>query len=55
MLLVKAAHLEPGAPDDTAEQLGEHLGEMAGWLGLDDIVVHDKGGLAHALGATIGR
>jgi uncharacterized protein YcaQ len=49
VLVVKAAHLEPGAPDDTAEQLGEHLGELAGWLGLDSVRVEPRGDLAPAL------
>ncbi len=52
-LLVKAAYAEPGAPPEAAEELGAELRDLAGWLGLDDIVVHDKGGLAAALGATI--
>ena len=55
VLLVKAAYAEPGAPAETAEELGAELRDLAGWLGLDDIVVHEKGGLAPALGATIGR
>ncbi len=42
------------APSRAAEELGAELRDLADWLGLDDIVVHDKGGLAHALGATIG-
>ena len=53
-LLVKAAYAEPGAPAEAAEELGAELRDLADWLGLGDIVVHDKGGLAHALGATIG-
>ena len=52
-LLVQSAYAEPGAPAEAAEELGAELRDLAGWLGLDDIVVHDKGGLAHALGATI--
>ena len=51
--LVKAAYAEPGAPAETAEELAAELRDLADWLGLDDIVVQDKGGLAHALGATI--
>jgi uncharacterized protein YcaQ len=54
-LLVQAAYAEPGAPPETAEELGAELRDLAGWLGLDDIVVHAKGGLAPALGATIDR
>ena len=54
-LLVKAAYAEPGAPAEAAEELGAELRDLADWLGLDDIVVHEKGGLAAALGATINR
>jgi uncharacterized protein YcaQ len=54
-LLVKAAYAEPGAPEETAEELGAELRDLAEWLRLDDIVVHPKGGLAPALGATIAR
>lgn len=55
VLLVKAAHSEPGAPAETAEELADELWALAGWLGLDDVVVHDKGGLARPLTATIRR
>jgi uncharacterized protein YcaQ len=49
-LVVKAAHAEPGAPPDTAEQLGEELRRLAGWLGLDDeVAVEPRGDLAPAL------
>ena len=54
-LLVQSAYAEPGAPAEAAEELAAELRDLADWLGLDDIVVHDKGGLAHALGATIDR
>ncbi len=50
-LVVKAAHLEPGAPVDTAEELAEHLGEVASWLGLGAVVVEPRGDLAPALGS----
>jgi uncharacterized protein len=48
-LIVQAAHAEAEAPADTAEQLAEELGEMADWLGLDDVVVAERGDLANAL------
>jgi len=51
-LLVKAAHAEPGAPAETAHELAAELRDLASWLGLDDIVVHDRGGLAPALEAV---
>ncbi len=55
VLQIPAAWIEPGADEaETAAALAAELRDLADWLGLDDIVVHDKGGLAHALGATIG-
>jgi len=53
LLLVKAAYAEPGAPDDTAEELAAELGRLAGWLGLDDVVVAPRGDLAAALAAEV--
>ena len=37
VLRVQGAHLEPGSPASTADQLAEALGEMALWLGLDAV------------------
>jgi uncharacterized protein YcaQ len=54
VLLVKAAYAEPGAPAETAEELAAELRDLRGWLGLDHIVVHQRGDLAPALAATIG-
>jgi hypothetical protein len=48
-LLVQAAHVEDGAPPETAEALGGELRRLAGWLGLDDVVVSGAGDLAPAL------
>ncbi len=45
-LLVRAAYAEPGAPDATAEELAAELHRLAGWLGLDDVVVEPRGDLA---------
>ena len=42
-LLVKAAYAEPGAPAETADELAAELRDLASWLDLDDIVVHDQG------------
>ncbi|WP_445256809.1 winged helix-turn-helix domain-containing protein [Nocardioides aurantiacus] len=51
-LLVQAAYAEPGAPPDTAPELAAELRRTAGWLGLDDVVVRDRGDLAAALAAV---
>jgi uncharacterized protein YcaQ len=48
-LVVKAAYAEPGAPPDTAEQLGEELRQLADWLGLSEVTVEPRGDLAPAL------
>jgi len=52
-LLVKAAYAEPGAPPETATELAEELWALAGWLGLDTIVVEPRGDLAPALAGEI--
>jgi uncharacterized protein len=49
VLVVKSAWAEPGAPEDTAEELSAELRELAAWLGLDDIAVEPRGDLAPAL------
>ena len=54
VLRVQAAHLETGAvADEVAPALTGELRRMAGWLGLDDVVVAEKGGLARALAQKI--
>jgi uncharacterized protein YcaQ len=53
LLLVKAAHAEPGAPDETAEELAVELQRLAGWLGLHAVVVERRGDLAPALAALV--
>jgi uncharacterized protein YcaQ len=53
-LLVQAAHAEPGAPPETAEALAAELRRMAGWLGLDDVVVVGAGDLAPSLRDAVG-
>lgn len=59
VLLVPGAFAEEAAPPDTAEELAVELRRLASWLGLDDVVVGSRGGLAgelaHALGAPLGR
>ncbi len=49
-LLVQSAFLEPAVdPVEVAEALAGELRLMAGWLGLDDVVVVDRGDLAPSL------
>lgn len=46
-LRVRAAHGEDGAdPAEVAPELAAELAAMAGWLGLSDVRVDDRGGLA---------
>lgn len=53
VLHVLAAHLEPGRDAGAvAPRLAVDLGEMAGWLGLDDVAVADRGDLAADLHAA---
>jgi uncharacterized protein YcaQ len=49
VLLVQAAHAEPGAPPETAEALATELRSLAAWLELGDVVVVGAGDLAPAL------
>ena len=51
VLQVQGAWAEPSAPIDTAEALSVQLRSMAAWLGLDEVVVHNKGDLAPLLAA----
>lgn len=54
-LMVKSAYLEPGRkPSETAARLASSLGQMAGWLKLDRVVVEKKGNLAAALRREVG-
>ncbi len=48
-LIVKSAYAEPGAPTETAEHLRAELERLSGWLGLDDIVIEQRGDLTPAL------
>lgn len=52
-LLVKEAHAEPGAPDDTARELAAELRLMAGWMGADEVLVDPVGDLAPALSRAL--
>ena len=53
-LLVQGAYAEAAAPGETAEELALELRRLAGWLGLDDVVVADRGDLAPALAVLTG-
>jgi uncharacterized protein YcaQ len=55
LLLVQAAHAEPGAPLDTTPELATELRLMAGWLGLEDVRVGSAGDLAEPLRRALGR
>ena len=48
-LVVQGAYAEPGAPQETAEQLSAELRRLAGWLGLSSISIQPRGDLAPAL------
>ncbi len=52
-LQVRGAWSEAAAPPGTAEELAAELVEMARWLGLHDIEVHDRGDLAGPLRAEL--
>ncbi|HEY1560257.1 MAG TPA: crosslink repair DNA glycosylase YcaQ family protein [Caulobacteraceae bacterium] len=54
VLRVQSAHLESHAhAEDVAAPLAAELRLMAGWLGLADVTVSGRGGLAHALGRFV--
>jgi uncharacterized protein YcaQ len=49
VLRVPASYAEPGAPEETATELAAELRDLAGWLGLDRVVVEPRGDLAAGL------
>jgi uncharacterized protein YcaQ len=53
VLHVKAAYAEPQAPPETAAELAAELAELAGWLGLEEIVVASRGDLSAALRSAV--
>jgi uncharacterized protein YcaQ len=54
LLLVPGAFAEDGAPPETAEELAAELRRLAGWLGLDDVVVGHHGDLSRDLSRALG-
>jgi uncharacterized protein YcaQ len=52
-LRVHAAYAEPGAPDETAEELAVELRSLALWLDLTDVVVADRGELSAGLRSAL--
>lgn len=52
-LRVHGAYAEPGAPEETADELAEELRDLAGWLDLDVIEVAEKGDLAGELAVAV--
>ena len=45
-LVVKGAFAEPGAPEQTAEELLAELDRLRGWLGLATVQIERRGDLA---------
>lgn len=52
-LIAHAAYAEPTAPRQTASALASELVALAGWLGLERVVVGRRGDLARALRAAL--
>ncbi len=52
-LRVLGSFTEPAAPPETAAQLAAELHDLAGWLGLDRLVVAPRGDLAAALAVEV--
>ena len=54
VLRVPGAFAEPGRDRaEVAAALGSELAAMAGWLGLDDVVVGERGDLQRELRASV--
>lgn len=53
VLRVQATHRSPGSQAHVVEELAVELRELAAWLGLDDVVVADRGDLAQQLRAAV--
>lgn len=52
-LLVPGAFAEDGAPDGVGAELAAELWRLAGWLGLDQVVVGERGDLVPELSAAV--
>lgn len=53
VLIVRGAYAEPGAPEETAVRLADELHRVAGWLGLRQVVVDERGDLAPPLSRAV--
>ncbi len=53
VLRVQGAFTEPDAPEDTVERLAAELRSMAGWLGLEEVVVGRRGDLTGPLSSCL--
>jgi uncharacterized protein len=53
VLRVQSAWAEPAAPGETAAELAAELRLLAGWLGLDDVLVTPRGDLSEPLAAAL--
>ena len=53
VLRVNTAFAEPTAPTETAGELAAELRSLAGWLGLDDVVVGNRGDLSARLRSAL--
>ena len=53
VLRVLGAYAEPGAPEETADELAAELRDLAGWLDLEDIEVAARGDLAPELTVAV--
>jgi uncharacterized protein YcaQ len=55
-LLVQGSFAEPGVPaGPVSDDLAAELWSMAGWLGLDQVVVQPRGDLASMLRGAVGQ
>ena len=53
VLRVLGTYAEPGAPEETADELAAELRDLAGWLGLAEIDVAPRGDLAAELAVAV--